>query len=112
SHPVRPVGYDSFKSPSWDALFRILDSCEMGLPLETRYPFMDLRLMRYMLAVPVIPWCRAKYLERHAMRGILPDSVLHRAKSPLTRDPAWEGAHRFGLGCKQPVRTLDEYINF
>lgn len=67
------------------------------MPLEARHPFLDLRLLRYMLAVPAVPWCRTKYIVRRAMRGTLPDAVLRRPKSPLTGDPCWIGAGRWGL---------------
>src|SRR5205823_4827335 len=77
-----------------------------------RHPFLDLRLLRYMLAVPAIPWCRVKYLERRAMRGLLPDAVLRRPKSPLTSDPPWEGARRLGLPPFRLTSGIPEYVNF
>ena len=51
---------------------------------------MDLRLLRYMLAVPAMPWCRVKYLQRQAMRGILPEPVRRRRKTILRGDPVWD----------------------
>jgi asparagine synthase (glutamine-hydrolysing) len=63
------------------------------------------------LAVPAIPWCRAKYLERRAMRGLLPDSVLRRPKSPLMSDPAWEGMRLSGLPPLYLMSRLCEYVN-
>src|SRR5439155_6513280 len=111
SHPVRPVGYWSFHITLWEALFRHMDAGHTMAPVEVRDPFVDLRLLRYMLAVPAIPWCRAKYLELHAMRHDLPVSVLRRPKSPLTGDPAWEAARRIGLKFEYPARTLGEYVN-
>ena len=111
-HPVRPDAYRSFHTPLWEALFRRMDAQETAAPVETRHPFVDLRLLRYMLAIPAIPWCRVKYIERRAMRGVLPASVLRRPKAPLTGDPTWEGARRQGLGSFSPVRTLAEYVNF
>src|SRR5881409_274663 len=83
----------------------------MSVPLEARHPFVDLRLLRYMLAVPAVPWCRAKFLVRRAMRGVLPDAVLRRPKSPLTSDPLWEDARRRGLPTLRPARTLERYVN-
>src|SRR5207249_2248040 len=90
SHPVRPIAYWSFHTPLWEALFRRMDAQETAAPIEIRHPFLDLRVLRYMLAVPTIPWCRAKYLERRAMRTALPLSVLRRPKSPLKGEPYWE----------------------
>jgi asparagine synthase (glutamine-hydrolysing) len=71
----------------------------------------DLRLLRYMLAVPVVPWCRGKYLVRRAMRDALPAEVLRRPKSPLTGDPRWESASRTGLAALQPALRLQEYVD-
>src|SRR5439155_14457939 len=95
----------------WEALFRSWDAGEILVPVETRHPFVDLRLLRYMLAVPVTPWCRRKYLVRRAMRDVLPDSVLRRPKSPLTSDPAWEGSRHSGLPPFRPTPALCEYVN-
>src|SRR5262249_5171359 len=107
---VRPVAYQSFHTPLWEALFGSLDAGQTKVPLETRHPFLDLRLLRYMFAVPVIPWCRAKHLERHAMRGILPNSVLTRPKSPLARDPVWEGM-RSNLPSVRVTPMLRDYVD-
>jgi asparagine synthase (glutamine-hydrolysing) len=112
SHQVRPFAYRSFHTPLWEALFRGMDAEETAAPVEARHPFVDLRLLRYMLAVPAIPWCRAKYLERRAMRGVLPVSVLRRAKSPLTGDPAWDAVRRQGLRSLDRVGMLAQYVNF
>ena len=82
------------------------------MPVETRHPFVDLRLLRYMLAVPAVPWCRTKYLERRSMRGVLPDSVLRRPKSPLASDPAWEGARLSRLPPLRPAPLFREYVKY
>jgi asparagine synthase (glutamine-hydrolysing) len=63
--------------------------------LEVRVPFCDWRIAEYMYAVP---WAYKdhngyeKGLLRHAMRGILPDEILWRKKSPYpkTHDPRYE----------------------
>ena len=111
-HPVRPAAYRSFHSPLWEALFSQLDAEQTATPFEVRHPFVDLRLLRYMLAVPAIPWCRAKYLERRSMRGQLPLSVLRRPKSPLTGDPIGEAAYKQGVRSLFPVPAIAEYVNF
>jgi asparagine synthase (glutamine-hydrolysing) len=89
-HPVRPDAYESFTGPLWQALFEGMDSGNTRAALEARYPFMDLPLVRYMLAVPAMPWCRVKYLQRQAMRGILPEPVRRRLKTILRGDPVWD----------------------
>ena len=110
-HPRRPVAYRSFEGLLWENLFRQFDAEAIGAAGEFRHPFLDLRLLRYMLAVPVVPWCREKYLVRRAMRGILPDPVLRRSKSPLSGDPQWEGARRVGLGTLQSTSQIQEYVD-
>ena len=57
------------------------------IPLEVCHPFFDLRLVDFLLALPVLPWCSDKELLREAARGILPDTVRLRRKSPLLADP-------------------------
>ena len=62
--------------------------------LEVRVPFCDYRIAEYLYAVP---WDfkdyggREKGLLRFAMRGLLPDEVLYRKKSPYpkTYDPKY-----------------------
>jgi asparagine synthase (glutamine-hydrolysing) len=85
-HPVRPAGYGSFNGVLWEAFFRDYDAELMRAPLEVRHPFVDLRLLRYMLSVPAVPWCREKYLLRRSMRGIIPWVVLRRHKASVSRE--------------------------
>jgi hypothetical protein len=64
-----------------------------------------------MLAVPVIPWCREKYLVRRAMQGVLPEKVLRRPKSPLRGDSQWENARRLGMNKLDPALGLEAYVD-
>src|SRR5579872_508488 len=84
THPWRPQGYASLHIPLWTMLFEGADSGEAGTHFELRHPFVDLRMLRYLLAVPALPWCRSKYLLRRAMRGTLPNPVLRRRKKGLS----------------------------
>ncbi|MFC8274574.1 asparagine synthase (glutamine-hydrolyzing) [Streptomyces sp. NPDC057271] len=73
------------------------DRLSMGVGLEVRVPFLDHRLVEYVINVP---WAvkthdgREKSLLRAAMKGLLPDPVLQRRKSPypMVRDPAYRAA--------------------
>ncbi|MBX6395299.1 MAG: asparagine synthase (glutamine-hydrolyzing), partial [Alicyclobacillaceae bacterium] len=64
------------------------DRMSMAVGLEVRVPFCDHRLVEYMWNVP---WSmkmtggREKGLLRQAMRGLLPDDVLERKKSPFPK---------------------------
>ena len=111
-HPVRPKGYESFLDlPMWLRFFASFDAGVIGTPLETRHPYLDLRVLRFMLAVPALPWCRNKHLIRLAFRGILPSKVLQRPKVPLRGFPEWERAKRRGLPSLSPESSaLDRYV--
>ena len=50
-HPVRPLGYSGFSAVRWQSLF---DDCDIHGALsqsEIRHPFLDLRLLQFMLAL-------------------------------------------------------------
>jgi asparagine synthase (glutamine-hydrolysing) len=84
---VRPVALEAVLSPSWPALFEEYDPGVTRVPVEVRHPFFDLRLLGFLLALPALPWCSDKELLRQAARGVLPDAVRLRRKSPLIADP-------------------------
>jgi asparagine synthase (glutamine-hydrolysing) len=84
---VRPVAYEAMVDPIWPILFEGCDSGVTRVPVEVCHPFFDLRLVDFLLALPALPWCSDKELLREAARGILPDAVRLRRKSPLLADP-------------------------
>lgn len=84
---VRPVAYEAMVDPMWPALFEEYDPGVTRVPVEVCHPFFDLRLVNFLLALPALPWCSDKELLREAARGILPDAVRLRRKSPLLADP-------------------------
>jgi asparagine synthase (glutamine-hydrolysing) len=110
-HPLRPEAYRSFEGPMWEHLFSQCDAAALGSAVEMRHPFVDLRLLRFMFAVPALPWCRDKYLMRRALRSVLPVPVLKRPKTPLTGDPQWEAALSLGLPPLDPTLTLTQYVD-
>ncbi len=80
-HPYRPTGYVSLQIPLWQTMFEALDSGVTKSSFEVRHPYVDIRMLRFLLAVPSLPWCRSKYLLRRAMHGKLPEEVLCRRKA-------------------------------
>jgi asparagine synthase (glutamine-hydrolysing) len=84
---VRPSAYQAISDPFWPSLFEGYDPGVTGVLVEVRHPFFDLRLVDFLLALPALPWCSDKELLREAARGVLPDAVRLRRKSPLLRDP-------------------------
>jgi asparagine synthase (glutamine-hydrolysing) len=111
-HRWRPDAYRSFNGLLWDRLFAQSDAEVTGAAIELRHPFVDLRLLRYMLAVPVVPWCERKQLLRRAMKGSLPPPVLRRPKSPLVGAPQWEGTRRCGRSPLRPAAEFEKYVDF
>ena len=87
NNAVRPVAVEAIVSSMWPALFESYDCGVTRVPVEVRHPFFDLRLIRFLLALPAVPWCSDKQLLREAARGALPDAVRLRRKSPLIADP-------------------------
>jgi asparagine synthase (glutamine-hydrolysing) len=86
SHPMRPRAHVSLSLPHWTHMFENEDAGATHFPLETRYPFLDLRIVNYLLALPPFPWCFDKRLLREAMAGRVPEAVRVRPKTPLQVD--------------------------
>ena len=64
-------------------MYETEDAAWTGVPVESRAPLLDLRMLRFLLRVPPVPWCMEKELLREAMRGILPEEIRSRPKTPL-----------------------------
>jgi asparagine synthase (glutamine-hydrolysing) len=95
-HPIRPRAHASMALPHWTHMFEQENAGATHFPLETRYPFLDLRIVNYLLALPPFPWCFNKMLLREAMVGRLPEPVRLRPKTPLQGDPVSEQFRRTG----------------
>jgi asparagine synthase (glutamine-hydrolysing) len=89
-HPARPRASASMRLPDWTHMFEQNDPGVTGCGVEVRYPFLDLRLVGYLLALPPVPWFVEKELLRRAMRGQLPEEVRRRPKQALAGDPLVE----------------------
>jgi len=90
-------------NPMWTALFESYDRSSTKLNLEVRHPFIDVRLVEYLLSIPAKPWCVNKHILRCAMKDRLPAAVANRPKTPLATDPALQLSRRAG------VRWLDNF---
>src|SRR5206468_9568009 len=110
AHFIRPRSSQSFDLPLWQGHFEQFDAASTRQPLEVRHPFVDLRILRFMLAVPAMPWCRQKYLERRALRGMLPAEVLWRSKSTPAKDPIRERLERLGLPMFKPDSRMNSFV--
>jgi asparagine synthase (glutamine-hydrolysing) len=76
-----PLIYESVLAPDWNT-DDIYMNCGFTLP-EQRSPFLDPRLVNFMVSLPALPWLFKKHLLRKSMQGKLPDSILRRPKTPL-----------------------------
>src|ERR1044072_7933089 len=99
----RPSTIHSLNSKVWAPLFEGYDPGATRLPLEVRHPFIDVRLVDYLLSIPAVPWCAQKHILRRAMKDRLPPAVLHRPKTPLAIDPVLH------LTRRAVVRWLDHF---
>lgn len=113
-HPQRPVAYGTLTGPFWPHLFESFDPGLTFCPLEARHPFFDVRLLSYLLRLPPVPWCTDKELLRMAMRGMLPDEVRLRRKTPFAEDPCVELVRRaevHGVDHFQAAPGLAKYVH-
>lgn len=124
-HPIHPAAHASLCLPQWTCLFELENPSVTRYPVEVRYPFLDLRVVEYLLAIPPFPWFFQKTLLRQAMAGRVLDSVRLRPKTPFTGDPLLLQLQRYGpFGVKTGIETaatepgrlpwraeLDLYIN-
>ena len=96
-HPIHPRAHASLSLPRWTQMFEQENAGLCPYPLEVRYPFLDLRIVNYLLAVPPFPWFFEKILLREAMAGRIPERIRVRARTPLEGDPVSAQLERTGL---------------
>lgn len=91
THPIRPFAFKTFDYLMRHSTFfdRSDPGCT-GYHVEYRHPLLDLRLLEHCLSLPPYPWCMRKEILRHSMRGVLPERVLTRPKTPASACPYHE----------------------
>jgi asparagine synthase (glutamine-hydrolysing) len=87
SHPTRPYAFRVLSSTSWAPLFEGYDAGTNRLALEMRHPLVDVRLVEFLLGIPVVPWCVHKEILKQAMADKLPKEIINRPKTTLAGDP-------------------------
>jgi|GraSoi2013_100cm_1033763.scaffolds.fasta_scaffold01898_4 asparagine synthase (glutamine-hydrolysing) len=87
SHPWYPDAHAILNGAYWPEILEREDAGWTKAPLESRAPFLDRRLIHFLLRVPPVPLCVDKELLRRAMTGMLPEEVRLRPKVPLAGDP-------------------------
>ena len=108
AHPWRPQAMASFTDPIWQAFLGEFDDTP---GLEWRHPYLDLRVLEFMLSVPAIPWARRKFLLRSAMRDRLPRQILARRKTPMARSPLRQAIALHGLPALSGRDSLGRYVD-
>jgi asparagine synthase (glutamine-hydrolysing) len=94
AHPIVPAAHSSLMGPQWAHSHELQDPGVTRCALEIRHPFLDLRIVDFVLALPPFPWTFQKSLLRAATAGRLPESVRTRPKTLLAGDPLAETLKR------------------
>jgi asparagine synthase (glutamine-hydrolysing) len=110
-HAIHPVTYQGMTGPAWDSIFEGYDPGTTMDPIELLHPYMDVRIVQYLLRVPRIPWCRDKHLLRRAFQGELPEAVRQRPKTPLQCDPVSACMAATGFPPWIPEPELRRYVD-
>jgi asparagine synthase (glutamine-hydrolysing) len=114
SHPLLPVAHASLSLPQWSQMFELESPAVTQRPVEVRYPYLDLRIVNYVLALPPFPWAFEKTLLRQAMLGHLPEAVRLRRKTHFSGDPLAEKLREPGsawIDQAQWSGEIDRFIN-
>ncbi|MGQ0584973.1 MAG: asparagine synthase-related protein [Reyranella sp.] len=111
SHPWRPRAMASFTSPFWQCDLDDINFRESLAPIVRRHPYIDLRVVEFMLSVPPIPWGWKKQLMREAMRNRLPIEVLSREKTPLACYPDVASMRKHGLPEPSRESRVERYVD-
>ncbi len=110
----RPEAVMVMSDVGWQKTFEEFDPGVTRIPVEVRYPFFDLRLIDFLLRLQRLPWCCDKEMLRRAGRGVLPELVRLRPKSPLRHDPTLavlEKAESAWVDRFETIPDLDRYID-
>ena len=107
----RDPGLLGFAGRAWGSFFDSHDPGYLGRPIDFRHPLLDLRLIRFALRLPAVPWCVDKHLLRRCL-GDLPEEIRRRPKTPLARDPVAELIRRRGLGSVRISESLERLAAF
>ena len=85
---VRTRGWRSLtEDPCWHTWLTWGHPAFSGVPLRTRHPFMDIRLVDFATRIAPYPWFVDKRILREATADLLPEIVRRRPKTPLVDAP-------------------------
>jgi asparagine synthase (glutamine-hydrolysing) len=113
-HPVLPKAHASLSLPHWSAMFEHENAGVTRCPVEVRHPFLDLRVVNFLLALPPFPLFFDKKLLREVVAGRLPENVRTRPKTPLPGSPLLTHLRQTQTGWKDKIAwdaQMDSYVN-
>jgi asparagine synthase (glutamine-hydrolysing) len=113
-HRNRPETYRVLVSAYWLDWLEHYDPGPTQCALEFRHPYLDLRVVNFLLAIPPLPWSDNKRLVRQTMRGLLPEKIRLRPKAPLAGEPVRELLQREEsrwIDRFVPTAELNRYVN-
>ena len=112
-HPILPKAHVSLSLPHWSAVFEQENPGVTRCPVEVRHPYLDLRVVNFLMALPPFPLFFEKRLLREAVAGRLPESVRTRRKTPVTSNPLLAHVRRSQTGWMDPIEwnaEMDFYV--
>ena len=86
-HPFRNDAFQILAQTNWSAAFETWDPGVTHQPVALAVPWLDRRVVEFLLALPPMPFFADKDIVRRAMRGWLPDEIRLRPKTPLRGEP-------------------------
>ena len=97
--------------PSWIYENQILDP--EFTSVEHRQPFLDRRMIEFMLSLPEHPWAYKKHLLRTSMKNKLPEKVLKRPKEVLHgfNEAELKSEKSQWIHSWKPSSSLEKYID-
>ena len=113
-HPILPRAHVSLSLPQWSAMFEQQSPGLTRCPVEVRYPYLDLRVVNFFMALPPFPLFLEKKLLREAVAGRLPESVRTRPKTPLADNPLLAHLSRSQTGSMDQTEwnaKMDFYVD-
>jgi len=76
-----------FVAPLWNRFLSRCDIAQYREYVEIRFPYLDLRVVRFGLGLPNMPWAYNKHLLRRLGATTLPKEITSRPKTPLRAEP-------------------------
>lgn len=111
---LRPLCRSYMSNAFWPWVFETHDAACIDATVEFRHPYFDCRLVRWLLAIPELPYSMDKWLLRMALRGMLPNAVRTRPKTPVRGNPVFAAFQKQGTDVRLPSAphaALRRFVN-